>query len=73
MDPVLVLVVIFAVFVPVGIILSLVVFPALRKRRTGPGASGGVPRLPGASGPSGPSGPSAADDLRDEPPLDDHR
>ena len=32
MDPLLVLLVIFAVFVPVGIILSLVVFPAMRRR-----------------------------------------
>jgi hypothetical protein len=54
MDPLLVLIAIFAVFVPVGIVLSLVVFPALRRKREG--ASGA---------------PSAADDLRDEPPLDD--
>jgi hypothetical protein len=55
MDPIFVLVLIFAIFVPVGIILSLVVFPAMRKRRS---ASTG-------------DAPSAADDLRDEPPLDD--
>ena len=61
MDPILLLVVIFAVFVPVGIILSLVVFPAMRRRREG---ATGAPGAPGAS---------AADDLRDEPPLDDHR
>jgi len=51
MDPFLLLILIFAVFVPVGIILSLVVFPALRRRREGSA--------------------TAADDLRDEPPLDD--
>ncbi len=53
MDPFLVLILIFAVFVPVGIILSLVVFPALRRRNE-----------------RSTSAPSAADDLRDEPPLD---
>ena len=51
MDPLLVLILIFAVFVPVGIILSLVVFPAMRRRRHG--------------------SPTAADDLRNEPPLDE--
>jgi hypothetical protein len=50
MEPFLVLILIFAVFVPVGIILSLVVFPAMRRKRDG----------------------AAADDLRNEPPLDDH-
>jgi hypothetical protein len=39
MEPLLVLIVIFAVFVPVGIILSLVVFPAMRRRREGPSAT----------------------------------
>jgi hypothetical protein len=32
MDPFLLIIVIFAVFVPVGIILALVVFPAMRRR-----------------------------------------
>jgi hypothetical protein len=53
MDPLVVLILIFAVFVPVGIILALVVFPAMRRRNER--SSGGA---------------SAADDLRDEPPLD---
>jgi hypothetical protein len=52
MEPFLVLILIFAVFVPVGIILALVVFPAMRRRRD--------------------ASVTAADDLRNEPPLDDH-
>jgi hypothetical protein len=50
MDPFLLLLLIFAVFVPVGIVLALVVFPAMRRKRD--------------------HAITAADDLRNEPPLD---